>query len=251
VIHGENFLDVLFVGGEPTLYIQDINKILTSRSQVFVGRVAITTNGYFAKTLFSAKKVLTSFLKLDSVQLSFDKFHCKFLPFANVKYLSKACSDLGIGFSVLTAIQDPMDLILLKKLWALGRIKVGISKVLPLGSAKISKTGMKYPSFDRSVLMRKCPGRDNLIYLGSKGFTSCCSMLTRNTRNTALFADTIAEFYKKPFHNLILKNNFRDLIKRFGIHLGEPLPEWSNPCVICGQIFSQPGGRKWLTENGD
>lgn len=247
VLSGDNFKNVLFVGGETTLYIPDINSILSAKPGGC--RVAITTNGYFAKTIASAKKVLGTFLKLDSVQLSYDKFHCKFLPFSNVRNLAAACRELGINFSVLTAIQDPMDLLLLKKLWRLGGIKVGISKVLPLGSAKVNKVGMRYPFFDRGVLMRKCPSRDNLVYLRSKGFTSCCSILTRNSRRRAFFSGTIVDHYKKPFQRLMAGNNFLGIMREFGASLGEPLPEWSNPCVLCGHIFSQPGGRKWLSEN--
>lgn len=243
------FKDVLFVGGETTLYIQDINEILSHQGGLPQGRIAITTNGYFATTVSAAKKVLSSFLKLDSVQLSYDKFHCKFLPFTNVKNLRKACLDLKINFSVLTAIQDPLDLLLLGKLWELGGVKVGISKVLPLGNAKINNMGMRYPSFDRGVLARKCPSRANLVYLSSKGFSSCCSILTRNSRSGAFFSDTVPGFYKKPFHRLISENNFRNLAKRFGESLERPVPEWSNPCVICKHIFSGKSARKWLARN--
>lgn len=251
LIRNDIFRDILFVGGETTLYIKDINEVLSQQSRCSRSRIAITTNGYFATSVTSAKKILSSFLKLDSVQLSFDKFHCKFLPFPNVRNLRKACLDLGIRFSVLTAIQDPMDLLLLGKLWALGGVKVGISRVLPLGSARVNKLGMKYPFFDRGVLSRKCPGRSNLVYLGSKGFTSCCSILTRNSRDRAFFSDTVPGFYKKPFHKLISENNFRNLAERFCVDLKHPAPEWSNPCVICSHIFSGQNARKWLSEHSN
>lgn len=250
VLRQENFKDILFVGGETTLYVPEINQIL-SGVRGFSGRIAITTNGYFAASVAAAKKVLSSFLNLDSVQLSFDKFHCKFLPFPHVKNLRKACLDLGLNFSVLTAIQDPLDLLLLEKLWVLGGVKVGVSKILPLGNAKTNKLGMKYPSFDRGVLARKCPSRSNLVYLCSKGFTSCCSILTRNSRFGAFFSDTVGGFYAKPFHRLISGHTFGSLAKLFGADLGGKLPEWSNPCVICSYIFSRPGAKKWLEENSD
>lgn len=251
ILGDDAFKNVLFVGGETTLYIRDINRIISHRSRLFQGRIAITTNGYFATSVSAASKVLASFLKLNSVQLSYDKFHCKFLPFANVKNLRKACLDLGINFSVLTAIQDPLDLLLLEKLWALGGVKVGISKVLPLGNAKTNNMGMRYPSFDRGVLARKCPSRAKLVYLGAKGFTSCCSILTRNSRSRAFFSGTVPGFYKKPFHRLISGHNFRSLAKRFGADLEKTVPEWSNPCVICSHIFSGKGAKRWLMENSD
>ena len=143
------FERLLFVGGETTLYIQEINKVLAGLTTLANMKVTITTNGYFAKTISAARTMLSTFVRLDSVQLSYDKFHCKFLPFKCVRNLRNACKSLGIDFSVLTAIQDPMDLVLLKTLWKLEGVRVGISKVLPIGNAKKNNIGMQYPCLNK------------------------------------------------------------------------------------------------------
>lgn len=240
---------LLFVGGETTLYVPEINQVLSGLKTLPKINVTITTNGYFAKTSAAAKKMMASFMKLDSVQLSYDKFHCKFLPFKCVRNLRNACKSLGIDFSVLTAIQDPMDLVLLKKLWKLDGVKVGISKVLPIGNAQKNKIGMRYPFFDKTVLLEKCPGLKSIIYLCGKGFTSCCSVLTRDNKAGALFGGTVDEFFKKPFYRMMTVSSFSDLADKFKVSVDNPGPEYSSHCVLCGHIYSKKLGQIWLSRN--
>jgi hypothetical protein len=174
---------------------------------------------------------------LDAVQLSYDKYHCKFLPFEHVKSLRIACSDLGVRFSVLTAIQDPMDLVMLQKLWELGEIPVGISKVLPIGNAKRNNLGMMYPSFDKKILAESCPGRNKLVYLCGRGFSSCCSLLVKRKNTDTFVGATVAEYLKSPFYSLVSKNSFARLARKFRV-LTDDLPsECSSPCVLCNRIF--------------
>ncbi len=243
------FERLLFVGGETTLHVHEINQVLLGIKTFSSAKVTITTNGYFAKTVPAARAMLSTFQRLDSVQLSYDKFHCKFLPFKCVRNLRNACKSLGIEFSVLTAIQDPMDLVLLKTLWKLEGVRVGISKVLPIGNAKRNNIGMQYPCFNKEVLLERCPGLDSIIYLCGRGFTSCCSVLTRNNKSGALFGETVDGFMKKPFYNMMDSCTFSDLAKKFRVSVNGLGPEYSSHCVLCGYIYSKKQGRIWLSRN--
>jgi len=243
------FERLLFVGGETTLYVQEINQVLSGLKTLSNAKVTITTNGHFAKTVPAARAMLSDFLRLDSVQLSYDKFHCKFLPFKRVRNLRNACKSLGIEFSVLTAIQDPMDLVLLKTLWKLDGVRVGISKVLPIGNAKRNNIGMQYPCFNKDVLLERCPGLNSIIYLCGRGFTSCCSVLTRNNKGDALFGETVDGFLKKPFYSMMASSTFSDLAKKFKVSVNGLGPEYSSHCVLCGYVFSKKQGRTWLARN--
>lgn len=231
------FKEILFIGGETTLYIREINNILKEISRTTAPNVAITTNGYFAKNKSAAKKTLSSILRLSALQLSYDKYHCKFLPFEYVESLRAACSELGVHFSVLTTIQDPMDLVVLKKLWKLGDIPVGISKVLPIGNARENSLGMRYPSFNRKILSELCPGRNKLVYLCGRGFSSCCSLLAKRKGFDAIVGETVAEYLKSPFYSLVSKNSFLDLARKFRVSIKNMPSECSSPCVLCDRIF--------------
>lgn len=228
---------ILFVGGETTLYVSEINRVLQRLSPSALPKVTITTNGYFAKSKVKAKEIFKSILKLDAVQLSYDKYHCKFLPFNYVQNIKLACEDLGIEFGVLASICDPMDLVILKKLWGLGAVPVGISKVIPLGNAKKNNLAMRYPIFDKKILLEKCPGRDKLMYLCGRGFSTCCSLLVKRKGGDALVGHTIAEYLVNPFFLLISENTFLSLAKKFKVSVNNIPAESSSLCVLCDGIF--------------
>lgn len=240
-IEAYRFKGILFIGGETILYIRDINRILRGIPYAVVPKVTITTNGHFAKSKADAKRILSSICKLDVLQLSYDKYHCKFLPFKYVENIKAACAELGVRLCVLTAIQDPMDLVILKKLWKLGEIPVGISKVLPIGNAKENDLGMRYPSFDKKILHEFCPGRNKLIYLCGRGFSTCCGLLAKRMGSDMLVGGTVAEYLRSPFYSLISKNSFLNLARKFMIPINNMPPECSDPCVLCDRIFSLSG----------
>jgi len=165
---------VLFVGGEPTLYVEDMNDII-SRFEAVKPELRMTTNGHFAQTREKAMAVLESIPKLSGVNLSYDSLHAKFLPEKNIENLYSACKEKGLDFAVLMALRSPMDLVMLKGLRKIGGFKVWIQKLLPAGSARDNGLGYKYPSFNEQVLAACCPTRKKVIYMCGQGFTICCS----------------------------------------------------------------------------
>ncbi len=234
-----NFGSLLFVGGEPTLYIGKINLILSGIGKSSKPRVVITTNGHFAGSKVSAIRTLSSFDRLNSVQLSYDKFHKKFLPAANIKHLYSACRELGMDFRVLLSIDSPLDLVLVKELQAVGTFNVAVQKVQPIGDAGKNGLMPNYPSFDADVLRKKCPNRTKLIYMCGEGFTTCCSYLAFQDDSAKYIHPTEKAHFTSPFYKLISKLTFSGLMKKIKVSSNEFLPEHSDPCGICRHIFQE------------
>ncbi|MDD5210066.1 MAG: radical SAM protein [Elusimicrobiales bacterium] len=229
---------LLFVGGEPTLYVPVINGILSSLERLDKTEVGITTNGHFAGSRGSAKALLSTFRKLDYVQLSYDKFHLKFLPGPNVKNLYLACKELGIRFNVLFAMESPLDLALLKDLKAVGDFPISIQPVLPLGAARTNSIKYKGVLSTRKMLASRCPSRAFMSYLCGQGFTSCCSSLTFSGSFSGYVHRSPMAHRDSHFYRLISKLTLGEIRKKLGLER-EPLPEMqASPCPLCERLFA-------------
>lgn len=232
---------ILFVGGEPTLYIRDMNDII-SRLGGRKTEIRMTTNGHFASSEDSAVKVLSSIPGLSGLNLSCDRLHEKFLPEANIEYLFLACKRLGLDFAVVMALLSPLDLLMLKKLRAIGRFPVLPQRLLPLGAAKSNNLAYKFPSFDKEVLSKFCPSRKKLIYLCGEGFSSCCSPMAFESGCGRFIHPTAAEHLDSEFYKLLSAFTFGDMIKKLGLSGLEMLPADSAPCVLCEKLFRSKYG---------
>ncbi len=227
---------VLFIGGEPTLYIREMNDIILRLSNMDI-KFRMTTNGHFARSKSEALEVLSSINRLSGVNLSYDRLHAKFLPEQNIKNLFAACEELKINFSIIMAMMSPMDLVLLKKLNKIGRFTIMPQKLLPIGSAKLNNIGYKYPSFDEGVLKKLCPNRRVIIYMCGQGFTSCCSSLALCARPGRVIHHTVGHHLNSEFYKLISKYTFRKMMRELGVSGLKMLPEDSAPCVLCEHVF--------------
>lgn len=230
--------NVLFVGGEPTLYIDDINRILSGFPSVDRPRVTITTNGHFASSISGATRVLSKFTYLDAVQLSYDRYHKEFLPIERCSWLYRACQRLGKTFSVILTIQSPMDLALIGQFKGMEGVSVGIQKVHPTPTLSSKVLKEIYPEFDRSVLRKRCPNLGKMVYLCGEGFSTCCSYLTRGKQVEKFIHPSILKHRKSWFYKLISKHSFGAIARKLGIEEIGMMPERSSPCVLCEHIFS-------------
>ena len=233
------FGSLLFVGGEPTLYIEKINAILDGIAGKTEPRIIITTNGHFARTEDSAIRTLSAFNRLHSVQLSYDKFHKKFLPFQNIKNIYSACKKLKMDFRVLLSIESPLELVIVKELRKAGDFSVAVQKVHSIGEAAKNKITPLYPSFDSSVLRKKCPNRTKLIYMCGEGFTTCCSYLAFQKDPSNYVHKTLEAHLKSLFYSDISHFTFSSLMGKFKIPAAGLLPEHSEPCNLCRHIFQK------------
>lgn len=229
---------ILFVGGETTLYLKTINSILSSVRNLSGSKITITTNGHFAGTRESSLCMLRSFRKLDSVQLSYDRFHAEFLPFENVARLYEACAELGIRFCVINTIASPMELLGLKKLASVGKLKVLVNKALPSGSAAVNGIEYPYPSFDRGVLRRSCPSHGNVSYICGRGFSICCAHLMFEADLPV--ANASIDLHKHSmFYKLMTRNTFGRLLRMSGLTPEGLHPRLSAECNLCLHIFNK------------
>lgn len=81
---------LLFTGGEPTLYIDIINQIISAHADKDNLIVQITSNGWYAKGGRKLiLKVLQKIEQLNHLQLSYDVFHGSLLNFEDIKMISQ------------------------------------------------------------------------------------------------------------------------------------------------------------------
>ena len=233
----KNFESVLFVGGEPTLYIDMINRILLGVSQASDTKVFITTNGHFAKSKKAALKTLSAFRRLDVVQLSYDKYHQVFLNPDKIENLRQACADAGIKFAVLMSIQSPLDITIIKKLKNPDKLDICIQGVQSLGAASDHGLEYEYPSFDKRVLKQSCPNKDAIVYICKEGFSTCCTQLAFRKNNRAFVHKTMERHMASSFYKSLHKHTFGDLLCKAGLSQNNLPARCSHPCNLCSHIL--------------
>lgn len=235
--------ELLFTGGEPTLYIGTINKLIAAHPCPQATKISVTSNGHFADTVSSARKVLRSFSSINRLRLSYDKFHGEFLPMRKVGFLYEACRGLGLEFGVLAAIQSPLDIVSLKELRSVGEFDITLQKILPQGKAKKNGTDYKYPEFDKSVLGKKCPNLGKIIYAPGKGFSVCCCSLALPRLKAKVAHSTIAEHFESEFYKAVSSFTFGEMAGAFGPLNAAFAPALSSECSMCEYIFQKyPAG---------
>lgn len=232
-----------FAGGEPTLYIQDINDLLNKIPNSENIKIRITTNGHFAASKTSADKVLRTLPNLSEVLLSYDKFHAEFLPVKNVANLFAACRARNIAFSVMFVAGSPADMLLVGKLLKLGRFQISVQKALPSGRARKNKLAFVYPDFDAGVLKRYCPNRGKITYMCGQGFSACCSTLVHSTNSPRFFHPKLKQHLESEFYSIISRLSFGKMMKKFGISGIGLTAEHSSPCALCEYIFRAAYGK--------
>lgn len=233
--------NILFIGGEPTLYIPDMRDFV-SRLEGLGVSYRMTTNGHFAVSKSAAKEVLSNIHGLSAVNLSCDTQHERFLPEDNMRNLYSACLEMGIAFRVILALSSPLDLVLLKKIKRIGDIQVLPQKMLPLGSAKKSDVNYKHPSFDSGVFQKGCPNKGTVVYMCGKGFTICCAGPAISSTSGRIVHPTIEAHLSSDFYGLVSQNTLGEMVSRLGLSDMEMLPEYSSPCTLCESLLEAKYG---------
>lgn len=228
---------VSFTGGEPTLYLTDINKIISAHPIPNKLKVTLATNGSFATSQHDAMIILSSIPYLRHIQLSYDRFHSEFLPIQNVYNLYNACNEMGISFSITSVIQSPLDIVQVRELKKIGNFKIRIQLLCDIGEARKKALVFDYPVFDKSVFNKFCPGRNQISYLCGKGFSICCGNLLFNDAYPQVIHKTVDEHLDSNFYKMMTSYNFGDLLKIFWVSKGNLLPRHSGECALCEYIF--------------
>jgi len=224
---------ILLTGGEPTLHMPLINKILKHLTYDF--EVQITTNGWFAKTTEGIERVLSGFLRLDRVQLSYDVFHGSKLQREDVKRLADACTSRGLRFNMTMCISEAMDLVTADELTKEIGHNVVYQKVARIGRAEATDTEFKQPRFDRAVLNKRCSNLSTLTYVHGKGFTFCCGPLVFDT-DAPIAHPTVEEHFQSHLRREFETKTFGQLLQDVGGTEAELTPAMSHPCALCHHI---------------
>ena len=226
---------LIFTGGEPTLYTEEINEITSSLKESSKTEIKIVTNGQFAKTADAAREVLGRFRALTGVAVSYDKFHAEFVPESSIRNLIQACGVMGLPFSIMCAIESPLDLTILNGL-KLSGTRISTQKVLPIAKAKKNSLKYEYPEFDEKTLGKKCPNLGGIMYNCGSGFTICCGFLASGGDKSSYVHRTIGGHLRSRFHQLISKHSFGQLLRLAGTSRDQLLPKHSDPCTICSLL---------------
>jgi len=107
---------VLISGGEPFYNLEKLEKCIDILLKYFKPTIAITTSGFWANNKNYIKRVLTSLKeKINSLEISIDRFHIERVPLINIKMLLNECTKLKIS-SGLRLILDKNSKFLIKTL---------------------------------------------------------------------------------------------------------------------------------------
>lgn len=240
---------IQFSGGEPTLYLNKIRAILSGVSARVRPRVRITTNGHFAETADKAVEVLSAIPGLKYVQLSYDRFHKKFLPGKNIHALAEACRRLKLDLSFHLLLQSPLDVVLMKDLKEAGNFPILLRKSLSMGLAKKNDLAYKNIGFDPKVLSKRCPGLEIPGYICGQGFTICCSLLMFNGPVPGIAHASLKEHLASPFYKFMAKNTFSSIMRALNIKKEALLPEHSSSCHLCEFLVKMGARRLWEGRN--
>lgn len=225
---------LIFTGGEPTLHIEVINKLIAAHPEIEKTEVFITTNGWFSKNETSIANILDQFKKLSHLQLSYDIYHGTKISTSNILLLKDQANRRNIKFNVSVCISSPKELLAANSLQkSLGGLVI-FQKVDASGRAKSNNLHFKYPLFEHEVLNRKCPNLGQISYIVNKGFSVCCSNLAFNQGTVPnVFHDSIEKHLQSEFYLNLKNKTFGEVLKGKSISTENLQPEFSSPCRLC------------------
>lgn len=237
------FKRILFSGGEPTLYIETINKILRLPSVLnILPEVEIVTNGWFGRTSKVTENILSKLDRLDHLCMSYDVFHGSESQLDAAKNISKYCEKSNIGFRVTIAISDPKELIQINKIRNELDIPFLFQKVNSSGRAKKNNVGFKYLKFSNDVLEKKCPAFGRIVYFAQKGFGTCCSNLNYSTdpriSSRGVFS-SLASLEESEIYGELVNMSFTQIADKYQIPLDNLDPSLSSECNLCEYIYTK------------
>ena len=231
---------IQFTGGEPTLFPEIINDIIREHLEDGKAQIKITTNGWFTGSMASIQSTLSKILKIDFLQLSWDKFHGSPLERQNIVRLKEYCLEKNITFNISICISDPKDLIEAEKITGDLDLDIKYQRVSQAGRAKRNNITYQFKNFEESVLEKSCPGKNVMSYIPGKGWSTCCSNLTFNLdRPQGLVTHASAEEHlASSFYQETHSMNFGEIIRNRKMSNLNFTPNDSMVCNLCEKIYS-------------
>lgn len=225
---------IIFTGGEPTLHLDIVNRLISSHPSLDDVKIFITTNGWFSKSEESITATLNKFVKISHLQLSFDAFHGSKVSVDDIKRLRDNVRMKNIEFNISMCISNPLDLIAANKLQKdLGEVVI-FQKVDATGRAKSNNLNFKYPTFENGSLNKKCPNIGQISYIVNKGFSVCCSNLIFNNQTSKkIYHQSITEHLNSDFYSKLENKSFGEILAERSIDVERLPAEYSSPCRLC------------------
>ena len=227
---------VIFTGGEPTLYLREIQEIISGIDPSHAPKVTLITNGYFAESRPKAEKVLKAIKYLSGVAVSYDRFHAEFVEKRSILTLLDVCREMGLKVKIACAVEAPMDLVFLDSIKRPG-LAISIQQILPIGRA--AEHGLKFGhmSFDPVVLEKKCPNLGGMVFNCGSGFTICCGPLASSHDKSGYVHGSIADHFKSRFYKIVSSSTFGEMAALAGVAPAQMRPEHALPCMLCSMLI--------------
>jgi len=164
---------ICFTGGEPFIVLSELKNIMKT-AQYYGLTASVYTNGYWATEIEKSIQLLNTlkFSGLESIILSTDRFHTKYIKKERIIIASKAAkaSQINCQINVNLTNNDWEGLNLYSFMLKYSNVKVNMLKVHPIGRGEyLSKSCFKY----LPLRIEKC-NYVGLIEIDHKGIVYSC-----------------------------------------------------------------------------
>lgn len=241
----KNNISVLgFTGGEPLIYIHDIEKLIRYAVEKGIKRTTLTTNGYWAENMNITYNTLEKLKEcgLDHIKVSCDRFHNTSVPIENIKNVLRASEEIGIritlGCVVTKDEKETYEILRQLKNYIFGH------SITLYGCQYVGRCKDKIEKDDlyKKVTVNRCPECGTLIVTPNGNVYPCgainliesnitCGNLKRKKMN-----QIIEEIYSdKDFMHIFNKG-----ICDYYEYVQEKFPGYIfvDECEVCSKIFT-------------
>lgn len=246
-------------GGEPFLFPKLLKSCISSASNLGFS-TEVVTNGFWGKTVKSAKYILDDLLALglDVINLSIDDFHQKYIPLEKVLNCYKAAKEVGLKIVILSTFKKRSRLTLDKIIEILGRDEVQIiggpkikepfaiaikTEVVPVGR------GEKISREDLAISNLKFSGpcvevlRD--IGIDPRGeVLPCCNALSQLSSIGNLNYDSLYSIIQDSWNESIFQILATKGPEKLCHHLDCDRTKYVNRCHMCHDILKSLSGNQ-------
>lgn len=239
IIESVHPVNILFAGGESTLFIREINHLLSFLN--VVPNIILTTNGWFAESMESIEQTLDVISRINTIQLSFDRFHGKRIGDPEPSLLKKYCSKKDIRFVCISCINSVEDTLFAAEVEKYYDVSVGIQKIDASGRAKSTNVEFKYPYFDSSVLDTRCPNSNTLSFIHGKGLTVCCGNSASNLELLDIYSNDYKALQNLKLYKEVTERTMRERLSDINIDANLLSERMSSSCNLCEFILRTGG----------
>lgn len=230
-----NLETVLFTGGEPTLYLVQMQNVIEGCRKISIKQFGMITNGHFL-IHSDGSDILDRLPAITFIHISCGRLYGDIIGVCEIKEFSQRCQERHVRLSLKIPILMPEDILLYDDYLKLD-LPIAFNKVMASGRAQENQMYFSVNRFDESLLDQKCR-QESITYYPETGFSVCCGNLYKVKRHQAIHA-TIEEHLSSPFYRRISEKTFGQFAKEVGVESKELTAFHSHPCHLCEHLFNQ------------